>query len=84
MIKQLTMYTLICDNCGQDASEGEDYSCWSEPDWVIDGAEESGWYVEDKHYCPDCFSWDDEDKLVINESRKKYYYDAQHLRNNPP
>lgn len=71
MIKTVIMYTILCNNCGQDACEGEEYSCWSEPDYVSDGAEESGWHVDDdKHYCPDCWSWDDEGNLVIKKRLK--------------
>ncbi|HEY3385783.1 MAG TPA: hypothetical protein VGK46_04695 [Saprospiraceae bacterium] len=64
------MYTIICNCCGRDACKGEEHSCWSDPDFVADGAKESGWHIEDKddkHYCPDCFTWDDNDNLVIKK-----------------
>jgi len=27
MIKEVTMYTVICDGCGKDVNEGQEYSC---------------------------------------------------------
>lgn len=67
MIKTVEMYTVLCDNCGKDFCDGEEFGAWSEPDFVTDSAEESGWHFEDdKHYCPECFSWDDNDEFVLN------------------
>ena len=66
------MYTVICDNCGKDVCEGEDYSAWNDQDYVESIAAECGWKIEDdKHYCDECHSYDDEDNLVINKAKKK-------------
>lgn len=67
MIKEVKMYTVICDNCGKDVNADAEYSAWSDTQFTEDMALEAGWHKEDdKHYCPDCFSFDDEDELVIN------------------
>ena len=29
-----------------------------------------GWKNLDKHYCPDCYEWDDEDHLVTKDGKK--------------
>jgi predicted lipoprotein with Yx(FWY)xxD motif len=65
MIKEVTMYTIVCDRCGVDACEGQDYSAWSD----IDGARESttdGWLlIEDKDYCENCQQWNDDESQLI-------------------
>ena len=74
MIKQLKMYTVVCDNCGTDAGDDADYSCWEEEESAWDVASDSGWIMGDNkatHYCPQCVEYDDNDNLVLNESRRK-------------
>lgn len=54
------MFTVVCDNCGKDVNEGEEYSCWNDIMFAEDIAMEVGWIKEDdRHYCPDCFTYDD-------------------------
>ena len=66
MIKEVKMFTVICDNCGEDVCDGEDYSCWGEIGHVKDIAKESDWEEMDgKDYCPDCYEYDEEDNLII-------------------
>lgn len=71
MIKEISMYTVICDNCGKDLHENDEYSGFNDIAFVEDSASDAGWHKEDeKHYCPGCFSFDDEDQLVIDKSKK--------------
>lgn len=66
MIKELKMYTVVCDNCGKDSNDGTDYSCWSDAEQAELMAEYSDWLIEDgKHYCKDCFSYDEENNLIL-------------------
>jgi len=66
MIKTVIMYTVICDNCGKDCNKDNEYSCWSDVSYTEDVSLEANWHKEDdKHYCPDCYSWDDDDNLVL-------------------
>jgi hypothetical protein len=78
MIKEVTMFTVVCDNCGVDVNEGQEYSCWNDKGFAEDMAMDADWIKEDdKHYCPKCFSYDDEDNLVIGERELT-------LKTNPP
>ena len=71
MIKKVEMYTVVCDNCGEDVGSSQDYSCWNDQGYARTNAMESDWVKEaDKDYCPDCASFDDEDNLVLNPERK--------------
>lgn len=72
MIKEVKMYTVVCDNCGKDVNEGAEYSCWNDKRYAQDIAMEADWLSEgDKHYCQDCFSYDDEDNLIITQKIEK-------------
>jgi len=66
MIKEVKMYTVICDNCGVDVCEGQEISAWGEEFWVKEIAENSDWHVgQFYHYCPDCFTYDDDDNVLV-------------------
>ena len=66
MIKELKIFTVICDNCGADAFEGTEHSGYSDEGFVKEEAIEDGWKEEEeKHYCPKCYKYDDDDNLVI-------------------
>ena len=66
MIKEVKMYTVICDCCGKDACAGTDYASWNESSYVEEIAVEDGWLCDDEHhYCPECYEFDDEDNLVV-------------------
>jgi hypothetical protein len=71
MIQEVTMFTIICDGCGKDVCDGTEYSAWYDTSYVVDSAIEENWHVEDgKHYCPDCFEYDDDDNLIIKGGNK--------------
>lgn len=65
-IQKIEMYTCVCDCCGKSADEDTDYSCWGDEsiakyvamnaDWITEGHED---------YCPMCYSYDDEDNLIL-------------------
>lgn len=72
MIKKVEMFTVICDNCKVDIGINQDYSCWGDKLYAEDNAMNSDWLkIDEKHYCEDCYSYDNEDNLIINESRKE-------------
>jgi len=65
-IEKVEMFTVVCDNCKKSADENTDYSCWNCENGAQDVAMEAGYLKEeDKHYCPDCFEYDDDDNLII-------------------
>lgn len=63
MIKEIPMYTVICDRCGADHGDGGEYAGWGDADYALECAEGDDWYESDdnKHFCPDCYFWDDND-----------------------
>lgn len=66
MLKEVKMYTVLCDNCGKDVNKDAEYSAWNEKTFAEDIAMEADWIKEnDNHYCPDCFTYDDDDNLLI-------------------
>ena len=66
MLKEVTMYTLICDKCGKDAFSETEFSCWNEPAFCETIAEQDGWHcMGNVHYCQDCYSFDDNGNLII-------------------
>ena len=60
-------YNIKCDCCGQLLDPD---SYWD--DGLEEMAEECSWKAlePDKHYCPDCYEWDDEDHLVTKDGKK--------------
>ena len=71
-IQKVEMFTVICDNCGKDVNKDAEYSAWNDETFAEDIAMEADWIKEnDKHYCPKCYEYDDEDELIVNKSRTK-------------
>jgi len=69
MIKEIAVYTIICDCCGKNSSDESGYCGWNNIEHAWDCAVEDNWAKnEDKHYCPDCYHYDDNNNLVIKES----------------
>lgn len=70
MIKEVIMYTVVCDNCGKDAFQDQEFSCWSEPGYATEIADEEGWYtdnIENVAYCDECWEYDDDDNVIISK-----------------
>ncbi len=68
MIIQVIMFTVKCDNCGVDVNKDAEYSAWNDKQYSEYVAMEAGWLKEvDKHYCNNCYEYDDNDKLIIKE-----------------
>ena len=68
MIKEVTMYTVICDNCCKDVCENEQYSAWNCKDFVESIAKDCDWYCEHgDHYCRDCYEYDDDGNLIVKQ-----------------
>jgi hypothetical protein len=66
MIKEVKMFTMICDNCGKDLCENEEFAAWNDISPLSDIADGSDWNTEkENHYCPDCYFYDENDELVI-------------------
>jgi hypothetical protein len=71
MIIKETFYGVECDACGK-LFEGYEYSFWSDENYALENATDSEWIKDDKkHYCPDCYSYDDNDNLIIKTKEEK-------------
>ena len=67
------LQTVQCDNC-KDTYQDDDsgYAFWMNPNDAWECANDDGWTEEDdKHYCSNCFEYNDDDELIINEKRTK-------------
>lgn len=74
MLHKVEMHTVVCDNCKKDIGSESEYSCWNDESYAENSAMESDWIKEeDKHYCPDCISYDDDNNIVLNENLKNKY-----------
>lgn len=68
MLKEVKMFTIVCDNCGTDSAENADYSCWNDSDGANQAAEDAGFIKHDgKDICPDCFDYDEEENIIIKK-----------------
>jgi hypothetical protein len=66
MVKEVKMFTIVCDGCGKDVNDGSEYAGWNEENYVEEIRAEADWEkVDDEHYCTDCFEYDDNDELII-------------------
>ena len=65
MIDKKVFYNLKCDCCGQLIDE----QYWDKEEGATAFIDECGWKeTEDgKHYCPDCFEHDDNDRMVTKD-----------------
>ena len=60
MIKQVTYYDIICDRCGKSFRE-ESNTCYPDTESAEITAMYSEWRaMREKHYCPECYEYDDE------------------------
>ncbi len=62
MIKPVTMYSVVCDRCGKTfIDEFNGIVAWLDEGTAKEQAMESEWIeIGNKHYCPDCYEFDDE------------------------
>lgn len=72
MIKELTMYTVVCDECGKHLDVADEIIAWQDKGSALDIAMEADWLtIDDKHYCPYCYYHDEDDKLIIQKFLKE-------------
>ena len=74
MIREVKMFAVFCDNCGKQCTDDDAGFCaWTDTVGAEESASESGWLIDEsldgvkypKHYCPDCYSYDNDDNLVL-------------------
>lgn len=60
MIKEVKMYSIKCDGCGK-VFNVDDIVAWTDECSAREYALGSEWQeIDDKHYCPDCYEYDEE------------------------
>lgn len=65
MIKEVTMYTMVCDRCGVDACAGTDWSCWDSPEAVRESCCEGWEEIGGMDYCNGCLTWNEDESELI-------------------
>lgn len=67
MRKLETSPTYICDCCGEKLESHDGFVCFIGAD-IWDEIEHD-WIEQDgKHYCPDCYTIDDDDNIIIKSN----------------
>ena len=70
MIKEVKMFTLVCDGCGKDVNENTEYSAWNDTSYLEELAYDIDWReMDDKHYCNKCYEYDDDFELIIKPKK---------------
>ena len=71
MIKQVIMYSVVCDRCGKPfVDEFNGIVAWLDEGTAKEQAMENEWFeIVDKHYCQGCYDFDE--KLDEYVTKKK-------------
>ncbi len=60
MIKPVTMYMVFCDRCGKYFQNDNGVCAYPDSDIEVEALESEWREINGKHYCPDCYEYDDE------------------------
>jgi hypothetical protein len=73
MKKKVEMFTVQCDNCKEEyQDEHSGFCAWTDFGGAWEYASEENWTEhEGNHYCEKCHSFDDDDNLILEDSRTK-------------
>ena len=64
-VREVTMYTIVCDRCGCDACHGDD-ELYEEPSLARAYYGCEGWgEIGGNDYCPECLMWNDDETELI-------------------
>lgn len=82
MIKPVTMYSVVCDRCGKPfIDEFNGIVAWLDEGTAKEQAMESEWVeIGDKHYCPDCYEFDDNSEKYVPVCVKTEYVDGENIK----
>ena len=67
----MKMYTLICDGCEKDICDITDFSGLDNESLQIEASEQDWIEIDDKHYCNNCWEWDEEEENQIPKNQNK-------------
>lgn len=69
MKKNEIMTTYICDGCGERFRDENGFVGYIDYD-IWDDAESSEWReIDGKHYCPDCYEYDEESDEYVAKNK---------------
>jgi len=73
MYNKVECIVISCDNCGETyTDEHSGFSIYVDESSAYESADSDGWYGDKNiHYCPSCHKIDDEDNLIIDQTRTK-------------
>lgn len=65
------MYQCVCDGCGKTHVNDEfGYIAWADECQAFDDAAKDGWTeIDGKHYCHDCYEYDEETDEYIPKKK---------------
>lgn len=68
MTRNKEFYNIECDHCGAMLDE----ECWWESQEILENMlDEYSWRkLGDRHYCDDCWEYDENDNIVTKDGRK--------------
>lgn len=81
MIYPVLYYTASCDHCNQEWKEMDgEWAAMIDESQMIDALDNEDWHhtKDGKHYCFDCWAWDDEDELHLHPGRKDMFPNKHH------
>jgi len=70
-IKSAPYYFVVCDGCGKNAQEGQEFTAWSNKGSAVDGATDADWLTTEdgRHWCEeDTTGSDAEDERVPTDA----------------
>ena len=71
MYNKIECVTISCDNCGKNYENYNGFTIFVDKDTALDNAQNDGWITEEeKHYCEECHSFNDNDELQLKPINK--------------
>ena len=82
MKQEVKSVILFCDCCGEEYRNDEGFVCYvgdEDGSQIWDDADNDEWLeFGDRHYCPDCYSFDkDDENIVITKDGHKYDWETE-------
>lgn len=68
MIQTVECIILSCDNCKKNYQDYNGFTIFVDDNQAREASSNDDWYREEgKDYCPDCYSLDDDDNLILKK-----------------
>lgn len=77
-------FKIVCDGCGDTFHTSEDFVCFdgdADGSMIGNEADSADWMVlTDKHYCPGCYSIDEENRIVTKDGHMYNYETGEEIK----